>query len=52
MGTMNFSKLASEKKKSIADEVYEWYEEKYQIEIPEHEKQEFYVSWSIQNSQL
>lgn len=44
MGTMNFSKLASEKKKSIADEVYEWYEKKYQIEIPEHEKQEFYLT--------
>ena len=40
---MNFDKLGTSKKKAIADEVYEWYEKKYQIEIPLQEKQEFWV---------
>jgi len=39
---MNFGKLTNSKKKAIADEVYEWYEKKYQIEVPDQEKQEFY----------
>jgi len=41
---MNFDKLGTSKKKAIADEVYEWYEKKYQIEIPLQEKQEFWHS--------
>ena len=41
---MNFGKLASTKKKAIADEVFEWYEKIYQIEIPHQEKQDFQVT--------
>ena len=44
MDTINFGKLAGPKKKAIADEVFEWYEKNYQIEIPDQEKQDFYVS--------
>ena len=44
---MNFGKLASTKKKAIADEVFEWYEKIYQIEIPHQEKQDFQVSWTM-----
>ena len=44
MDTTNFGKLAGPKKKAIADEVFEWYEKNDQIEIPDQEKQDFYVS--------
>ena len=44
MDTMNFGKLAGPKKKAIADEVFEWYEKNHEIEIPDQEKQDFYVS--------
>jgi len=44
---MNFGKLANRKKKEIADEVFDWYEKTYQIEIPDQEKQEFEVSWTM-----
>ena len=44
LDTMNFGKLGNTKKRAIADEVFEWYEKKYQIEIPQQEKQEFQVS--------
>ena len=47
LDTMNFGKLGNMKKRAIADEVFEWYEEKYQIEIPQQEKQEFQVSWTM-----
>ena len=43
-GSMNFSNLTSSKKKALADEAYQWYENKYQIEIPLKEKEDFYVS--------
>ena len=45
--SMNFGKLANRKKKEIADEVFDWYEKTYQIEIPDQEKQEFEVSWTM-----
>ena len=44
MDPTNFGKLAGPKKKAIADEVFEWYEKNNQIEIPDQEKQDFYVS--------
>ena len=47
LDTMNFGKLANTKKRAIADEVFEWYEKKYQIEIPPQEKQEFQVCWTM-----
>ena len=48
-GSMNFSNLTSSKKKALADEAYEWYEHKYQIEIPLKEKEDFYVSFFYKN---